>query len=581
MKRKYLIILILVIFCIFIFALSYKTLGYYEYVDNTFNNTKKAEIATKKIKEARSINKNGIKINIFFPDTSSTTIILRERNQSVDPENSIELFKLPNNLSIIESVERSIYSKKLSFKSTINDAGISKFISQSLEDKIYPAKDALYKISNNNIVILKHTNGVEINVEKILEQINCRLTEINTKDIDVYALAIEPNIKSEYLENNKDFAYKLLKWKGLRVEYKGIKALLSGRFFVPLIMIDGNNIISIDQTGLRSALRPYYNSYIDKPSVSPIFKIDKNNIEVKSPGLIGHDIKTSSLSKSIIEILEKNINSNEDLSKLPITKHRLEEESQEPILTLNKIKLLGINSILGKASISFAGSSKNRIHNIKLGAERVTGTLLEPGEEFSLVSTIGYTSTSTGFKEEYVIQENMSKKEAGGGLCQIATTFFRATLDAGLRVLERHNHRYIVSYYGPGLDAGIYDINHDFRFVNDTNNPILLQAYTENQNMIVEIFGKHDGRKSITSKPYLYNEINPPRSEYYFSKNINFGKTECTDRARKGVSAYATTTITYADNTKTVRVWRSKYVPWPKICLIGTKGLDIFQVNDE
>ena len=59
--------------------------------------------------------------------------------------------------------------------------------------------------------------------------------------------------------------------------------------------------------------------------------------------------------------------------------------------------------------------------------------------------------------------------EFGGGLCQIGTTMFRVTMNAGLPILERQNHSYRVRYYEPpvGMDVTIYEPKPDFRFRND------------------------------------------------------------------------------------------------------------------
>ena len=67
--------------------------------------------------------------------------------------------------------------------------------------------------------------------------------------------------------------------------------------------------------------------------------------------------------------------------------------------------------------------------------------------------------------------------EYGGGLCQIGTTVFRAAVNSGLPITERRPHAYRVVYYEPaGFDATIYDPRPDLRFINDTENYILIQT---------------------------------------------------------------------------------------------------------
>ena len=110
-----------------------------------------------------------------------------------------------------------------------------------------------------------------------------------------------------------------------------------------------------------------------------------------------------------------------------------------------------IKDLVGTARTNFTGSSADRRHNIENGIGKLTGILIAPGEEFSAVAAIGTTSVEEGFVAEYVIKDDKSIKELGGGLCQVATTLFRAVLNTGLPVTERTNHSYVVSYYGPGL----------------------------------------------------------------------------------------------------------------------------------
>ncbi|MBI4142709.1 VanW family protein, partial [Candidatus Uhrbacteria bacterium] len=138
----------------------------------------------------------------------------------------------------------------------------------------------------------------------------------------------------------------------------------------------------------------------------------------------------------------------------------------------------GIRELLGRGESSFAGSPKNRRHNIAIGTNLLNGLLIAPDEEFSLVRAISPFDDTRGYKQELVIKEGKTIPEFGGGLCQVATTLFRAVLQAGLPVLERTNHAYRVPYYEPpvGMDATIYGPKPDFTFRNDTGHHMLLLA---------------------------------------------------------------------------------------------------------
>ena len=80
--------------------------------------------------------------------------------------------------------------------------------------------------------------------------------------------------------------------------------------------------------------------------------------------------------------------------------------------------------------------------NIELGrASLVDGTVVPPGDVFSLNATLGPRTINRGFDYAPVIAAgNVLRQGVGGGICQYATTLFNAVFFAGLPVVERHNH---------------------------------------------------------------------------------------------------------------------------------------------
>lgn len=181
-------------------------------------------------------------------------------------------------------------------------------------------------------------------------------------------------------------------------------------------------------------------------------------------------------------------------------------------VTEEKINELGISELIGKGTSSFGGSSSSRVHNISLGASRFHGLLVAPGEELSAGKTIGTVDKAHGFVPELVILQDKTVPQDGGGLCQVATTLFRATMDAGLEITKRRNHSYAVSYYSPqGTDATIYYPSTDFKFRNDTENYLLIQTFVQGRTLTFEIYGTPDGRRVEVGTPETYQR-NPDGS---------------------------------------------------------------------
>ncbi|OJI06803.1 hypothetical protein BK004_02440 [bacterium CG10_46_32] len=239
---------------------------------------------------------------------------------------------------------------------------------------------------------------------------------------------------------------------------------------------------------------------------------------------------------------------------------------------------LGIAELLGVGTSSFARSPANRRHNIKVGADAVNGTLIPPGEEFSLLKTLGKIDKAAGYLPELVIKGNQTVPEYGGGLCQIGTTTFRGTLAAGLPVTARQNHSYSVSYYyddqgRPGTDATIYDPAPDYRFKNDTANYVLISTRIEGDELFFEYWGTKDGRTVTQSETRLWDRVSPPPTRYIETLDLPVGKTKCTETPHAGVKAAFDYAITYADGTKNETTFTSQYRPWQEVCLIGVETL--------
>lgn len=248
-------------------------------------------------------------------------------------------------------------------------------------------------------------------------------------------------------------------------------------------------------------------------------------------------------------------------------------EEQKPAATDADVQDLNIVDLIGVGKSNFAGSPVNRRHNIKVGASALNGVLIAPGEEFSLLKTLGEINGEAGYRQELVIKGNRTIPEYGGGLCQIGTTTFRAALASGLPITERQNHSYSVTYYlengKPGVDATIYGPKPDFKFVNDTGNTILIQTRIQGDNLIFEFWGKKDGRAATRSEPIVTNIRRPPPTKIIETEDLPPGKKKCTERAHTGSTAEFTYTVMMPDGEKREKVFRSVYRPWQEVCLVG------------
>jgi vancomycin resistance protein YoaR len=253
----------------------------------------------------------------------------------------------------------------------------------------------------------------------------------------------------------------------------------------------------------------------------------------------------------------------------------LQTITTKPRVTTDTVNDLGIKEIIGVGRSNFKGSPKNRLHNIKTGADRLNGIIIPPGEEFSLVKALGEIDAKSGYLPELVIKGNKTIPEYGGGLCQIGTTTFRAAMASGLPVTERRNHSYSVTYYLenglPGVDATIYDPKPDFRFQNDTEHHVLIQTRLQGDEVIFEFWGTNDGRVARRTTPKVWGWVSPPPTKIIETTDLAPGEKKCTESAHKGVSASFDYFVTHANGEEKKQTFSSQYKPWQAVCLVGVE----------
>lgn len=244
----------------------------------------------------------------------------------------------------------------------------------------------------------------------------------------------------------------------------------------------------------------------------------------------------------------------------------------KPNITAETLASLGLSSLIGSGTTSFNKSPSNRISNITLGAKLLNGLLIKPGETFSTLAHLGEIDASSGFLPELVIKENRTVPEYGGGLCQVSTTLFRAALNSGLKIVERQNHKYRVSYYEPpvGMDATIYDPAPDFKFINDTPGYILIQSSVVGTKITFDFYGTKDGRVVTISTPVVYDVTSPPEPIMEPTDTLPTGEQKQVDHAHDGASASFNYLVNRGDEILEKVTFVSHYVPWPARYLVGT-----------
>lgn len=161
-------------------------------------------------------------------------------------------------------------------------------------------------------------------------------------------------------------------------------------------------------------------------------------------------------------------------------------------------------------------ANSNRNTNVRLASEKLNGTVVQPGEEFSFNQVVGERTEAKGYKSAAAYSNGDVVQEIGGGVCQVSSTLYNAVLRAGLKTTYRRSHTYEPSYVTPGTDAAISWGGPDYKFVNNSSAAVGIRASYANQTATVSIYAipvLEDGVKYSLESTKL-KDIDPPAATY-------------------------------------------------------------------
>jgi vancomycin resistance protein YoaR len=135
-----------------------------------------------------------------------------------------------------------------------------------------------------------------------------------------------------------------------------------------------------------------------------------------------------------------------------------------------------------------------RVGNIHRAADLLRGTVVEPGQRFSLNQTIGPRTAARGFVRAPVIDQGQFSEDFGGGVSQLATTTFNAIFFGGYKIVAFQPHSFYISRYPMGREATVSLPAPDLSFVNDTRAGVLIHTAYTDSTITVSFFGDTGGR---------------------------------------------------------------------------------------
>lgn len=251
-------------------------------------------------------------------------------------------------------------------------------------------------------------------------------------------------------------------------------------------------------------------------------------------------------------------------------------EDVAPIYTRDVVELC--NTVLGSFSTEYADSAEGRAANLANGARLINNTVIYPGEVFSGYEHLAPFTGKNGYYVAGAYSKGKVIDSVGGGACQVTTTLYNAALKAELEIVERQAHSMTISYVNLSRDAAIAGTYKDLKFMNNTDVPILIQAYTKGRKITFTIWG-HETRdtdnRRVEFETRVLSETAPPADVINEDPTKPITYKKVTQSAHTGYKTELYKVV-YENGVEVSRtlINKSYYSPAPRYITVGTKVVE-------
>lgn len=213
---------------------------------------------------------------------------------------------------------------------------------------------------------------------------------------------------------------------------------------------------------------------------------------------------------------------------------------------------------------------KSEGENIALAASQLAGTVVPRGQIFSQNQTLGPYTQNRGYRAGPTYVGNRQITTVGGGVCKIATMLYNVVTFSDLKVLMRHHHSMTVPYVPPGQDATVYYGARDFRFLNNTDGPVVIWCQRVGNTMYMALYGVQE------SPRVTWHHRVEKRMPFWVQQRHNSqlppGTVEVVAPGRDGYVVKSWVTVETPDGTVTTKTkGTSWYNASPRIIELGPK----------
>jgi vancomycin resistance protein YoaR len=296
-----------------------------------------------------------------------------------------------------------------------------------------------------------------------------------------------------------------------------------------------------------------FSAELEEPAVDAKFVVDAAGRLTLTPSRPGTRVDADAMAAVVLSAARDP----QRLGALPV------ERGAEPSFSSADAEGLRITKMVSQFTTRHA-CCQPRVTNIHLIADMLDGTIVRPGETFSVNALVGARTEDKGFVKAPSIEDGEMVDTPGGGISQFATTLFNAVLEGGYDIVERQPHSFYFHRYPVGHEATLSYPKPDLIFKNDTEAGMLIACDHDRTWIRVRIFGDTGGRKvdKQVSQPF---DLTEPETEYEANDKLDPDDEEVIEEGTSGWAVTATRIVTFVDGTTKEESRKVTYKPRPRL----------------
>ena len=372
---------------------------------------------------------------------------------------------------------------------TIDDARLKSQVDAIAASIDVPPVEPTVTVTRDGVEVQDGTSGKVLDKEALMAALRTGLLA-ERAPMEAAIITAAPTITSAEIKQAKALARQATSHP-VRVNASGTKAKIPASAIADALSFtaqDGKLVPVLDGAVLHEAISGRL-AELEKGGRDASFEIQDGK-PVVVPSVVGRGVSDEELATQVATVLDK-----------PKGERKVSVAigTREPRISTAQAEQLGITEQLSSFTQNFPYAAY-RVQNIGQAAKYVNGTILMPGETFSMNETIKERTEKNGYTKGYVIGPGgVFAEELGGGVSSATTAVWTAAFFAGMERVFTQAHSIYISRYKPGLEATVGWGMFDMKFKNNTPNAVFITTKMTNTSMNVTFWGtkQYDDIKAV------------------------------------------------------------------------------------